>query len=114
VCRGALSKYRNVKVRLDGYVFDSKKEADRYLQLLMREKVGEVSGLTVHPRFDLEVNEQRACRYVADFSYYVSRSDIKGRALVVEDVKSKATRTASYRIKKRLMKAVFGIEVVEI
>lgn len=112
VCGHGLSKHRNVKVKLDGYTFDSKKEADRYLVLLMRQKMGEISGLEVHPRFKLEVDGGKVCSYCADFQYYVCHSDIKGAALVVEDVKG--IKTAIYKLKKRLMKAILGIQIREI
>ena len=108
-------KYRNEKVKLDGYTFDSLKERDRYLILLMRQKLGEISGLQVHPRFKLVVEGEKVCTYCADFQYYVCHSDIKGSALVVEDVKSRITsKLPSYRIKKKLMQALHGIEVREI
>ena len=112
VCGETLSKFRNVKVRMDGFAFDSKMEAARYLQLLMRQKNREISGLTVHPRFLLKVNDEKVCAYIADFQYWVCHSDIKGSCMVVEDVKGKKTR--DYVIKRKLMKAVLGIEVKEI
>jgi len=105
-------KYRNVRVKLNGYTFDSKKEANRYLQLLMRQRIGEISDLQVHPRFRLEVKGEKVCVYCADFQYYVCHSDIKGSALVVEDVKG--VKTAIYKLKKRLMKTILGVEIKEV
>ena len=105
------SKYHNVKVRLDGYLFDSIRERDRYLQLLMRQKMGEISGLTVHPRFPLVIKGEHVATYVGDFSYYIQHSDIKG-VFVVEDVKG--VKTAIYKLKKKLMKSVCGIKICEI
>jgi hypothetical protein len=107
-------KYRNVRVKLDGYSFDSLKERDRYLVLLMRQRIGEISGLQVHPRFRLEVRGEKLCSYVGDFQYYISHSDIKGSALVVEDVKSTPTKTRLYGLKKKLMKSLLGIEIREV
>jgi len=34
--------------------------------------------------------------------------------VVVEDVKSKATKTAVYQLKKKLVKALYGVEIVEV
>ena len=34
--------------------------------------------------------------------------------LMVEDVKSPATKTAVYRLKKKLVKALYGIEIIEV
>ena len=105
------SKYGNIKVKLDGITFDSLKERDRYLILLMRQKLGEISGLEVHPRFKLEVNGGKVCTYCADFQYFTCHSDIKGSTFVVEDVKG--VKTAVYKLKKRLMKALLNIEIRE-
>lgn len=106
------SKYRNRKVRLDGYVFDSKKESERYLQLCAMQRQGLIRELSVHPRFQISVNNEPVCSYQADFSYLKVKNGEKFD-FVVEDVKSKATKTDVYRLKKKLMKAVLGIEVKE-
>ena len=50
----------------------------------------------------------RALRYRADFSYR------ENGALVVEDVKSSATRTRTYLDKRKLMREIHGIEVREV
>jgi len=112
VCGETLSKFRNVKVRMDGITFDSKKEVGRFLQLLMMQKNGEISGLTVHPRFRLKVNDEKVCVYVGDFQYWMCNDAIKGSCMVVEDVKGKRTR--EYVLKRKLMKATLGIEIQEI
>lgn len=105
-------KYLNKKVRLDGYVFDSKKECERYLQLFAMQKQGLIRELSVHPKFQINVNNQPVCTYQADFSYLMAKNGDKFD-FVVEDVKSKATKTDLYRLKKKLMRAVLGIEVKE-
>lgn len=102
-------KYRNQRVKLDSFTFDSIKEKDRYLVLLMRQKRGEISELVVHPKFPLIVNGEKAGTYIGDFSYR------KNGEFVVEDVKSKPTaRLPAYRIKKKLMRSLLGIEIREI
>lgn len=53
--------------------------------------------------------ECRAIRYRADFTY----RERDGR-LVVEDVKSKPTRTREYLIKRKLMKERRGIDITEV
>ena len=52
----------------------------------------------------------RVATYIADFSYY----DVETRSVVVEDVKSKATRTALYRLKKKLIEAQHDITITEV
>lgn len=101
------SKYRNVKVRSDGYAFDSKAEYRRYEELVLLERAGEITQLGVHPRYALEVLGEKICVYEADFSY----QDRVG-ALHVEDVKG--VRTREFILKKNLMRAIHGIEVIEI
>ena len=40
-----MSKYHSVKTVVNGIVFDSKKEAKRYYELLLLEKAGEIHDL---------------------------------------------------------------------
>lgn len=102
------SKYRNQKVEVDGIVFDSKREANRYLELKLLEKAGEISNLECQPKFDLVVNGMKVCTYYGDFRY----KDERICKPVVEDVKG--VRTHEYIIKKKLLKAIFDIDVVEV
>lgn len=104
------SKFNNVKTEVDGLRFDSKKEAQRYVQLRLRERIGEIVSLEIQPRFRLEVNGQKVCEYRADFRY---TEQATGR-VVVEDVKGGPTATPVYRLKKKLVKALHGIEVTEV
>lgn len=94
------SKYRNQKTR----GFHSKKEADRYDELVMMQKCGKISELSyqipflLQPGFrDKEGVYHRPINYIADFVY------IQDGKEVCEDVKSKATMTQVYRIKKKLL-----------
>ena len=111
------SKYNNRKVELDGFAFDSQKEARRYTELKLLVRVGEISELELQKSFVLAEsvkfnNEPRAkpdIRYVADFAY------MENGVMIVEDVKSKATKSLPvYRMKKHLMMSVHGIEIQEI
>ena len=106
VCGHGLSKYRNVKIRLDGFVFDSRKEATRYEELRLAQKAGKIEDLRVHPRYLILVNNMKICTYEADFEY----TDRK--AIIVEDTKGIKTRI--YAIKKKLMLAVKGISIQEV
>ena len=102
-------KYKNVKTILDGISFDSRKESARYADLKLLQKAGEISDLTLQPKFDIVINGVKVCSYVADFSY--TENGVK----VVEDVKSEVTRKLpTYRLKNKLMRAVHGIAIREI
>ncbi|MEG0250274.1 MAG: DUF1064 domain-containing protein [Peptostreptococcus sp.] len=95
------SKYRAKKMELDGILFDSKKEAQRYSELKMLEKGSIIKDLELQPRFLLQdkfVYQGKTIRkieYIADFKYI----DEKGNT-VVEDVKG--LKTDVYNIKKKL------------
>jgi hypothetical protein len=97
-------------VVVDGIKFDSKKEANRYRELRLMVDAGVISDLELQPVFELVPKQdgERAVKYVADFQY---RS---GSETVVEDVKSPATKTPVYRIKRKLMLFVHGIRVREV
>ena len=103
------NKYRNIKTTVDGFTFDSKKEAHRYTQLLWLKNIGAIGNLTLQPRFPLVVEGEKICSYVADFAY----DDVEG-ITHVEDVKSPATRTPVYKLKIKLMHAIHGIVVEEV
>lgn len=109
-------KYHNKKTVYDGIKFDSKKEATRYCELKQLERAGVIKELRLQPRYILqekyEINgrKERAITYIADFEYY----DNEKQKIVVEDVKSPATKTQVYRIKKKLFEKRYNIEVTEI
>lgn len=105
----SFKKYKNIPQLVNGFNFDSKKEAKRYLELLMLEKAGEIFDLELQPKFDLMVNGVKVGFYKADFQYV----DKKSGKRVVEDVKSKATITPVYRLKKKIM-ATLGINIQEV
>ncbi|CAB4122694.1 Protein of unknown function DUF1064 [uncultured Caudovirales phage] len=102
------NKFRAVRTDYAGLTFDSKAEARRYAALLILVRAGRVRDLVVKPKFELRVNGAKVGSYIADFSYYEDDN------LVVEDVKSKPTRTPVYRLKAKLMMAIHGIEILEV
>ena len=105
------NKYKARKTEIDGILFDSKREAARYQELRLLVRAGLICELESQKKFDLIVNDQKVCSYYADFMYY----DKEKECWIVEDVKGgKATQTPVYRLKKKLMKAVLGIEIVEV
>lgn len=96
-------KYRNRKVECLGKKFDSILEKNRYLFLLDKQKQGKINSLETQVRFKIEVNCQKICAYVADFTYKICDK------LIVEDTKGFITDI--FRIKSKLIKAVYGIEI---
>lgn len=113
-------KYHNQPTKVQGIRFDSKKEARRYTELMALQRAGKIRGLKLQPQFTLQesyITESgervRAIRYVADFAYERAMGDARW-VPVVEDVKSRATRTAQYEIKKKLLRERTGIEITEV
>lgn len=99
------SKFRNVKSVYQGITFDSKKEMNRWIELNQLQKEKKIWNLERQVVFPLFVNKSLICNYIADFVY-----DIKDR-YVVEDVKG--MKLPIYNIKKRLMKAILEITILE-
>lgn len=121
--------------------FDSQKEARRFDELVLLERAGKIRELKLQVDFTLQEaytapatgNRVRAIRYKADFTYLERVRDDFGAEiatsangllamtnqdgawrLVVEDVKSEATRTRVYEIKKKLLMEKFGLAIREV
>lgn len=103
-----MSKYHNVKTIIEGIKFDSKKEAARYKELCLLFRAGEIKDLECQPKYPIKINGQKICSYIADFRY---RNKGKGE-WIIEDVKG--FKTAIYRLKKKLVFALYGVEVNEV
>ena len=118
-----MTNYHNKKVIYNGVTFDSKKEAQRYGELLLLEKAGAITGLQRQVKFILipaqrEANIigkrgvkpgkliERECSYIADFVYQ------ENGETVVED--TKGIRTKEYIIKRKLMLWMHGIRIKEV
>ena len=120
------SKYGNKKARHDGIIFDSRRERNRYIILSALQRAGEISDLRMQVTYELlpaiyEMEEkqlktkvkmvqrcaQRAVHYIADFVY----KDKEGNE-VVED--TKGMRTKEYLLKKKMMRALLGIQIKEV
>lgn len=130
-------KYHNVKTQVAGIRFDSKKEARRYEYLCRCAQLGVIEDLRLQVDFTLQEayttlqgERIRAIRYKADFTYKVKSAgydhilqldmaDIEywrglyPGAVVIEDTKSRGTRTKEYKIKRKLM-AEKGYEIREV
>ena len=134
---GAANKYRNkpgVRVLANGkeFKFDSQKEARRFDELLLMRRVGKIKDLKIQPEFTLreaytdpEGFHIRPLKYRADFSYLEKLTLLRGGQgsdrptdeswrPVVEDVKSQATKTRVYEMKKQMMLEKFQIRVREV
>ena len=123
------SKYGNRKTVVDGIMFDSKKEANRFRELQLLEKAGKITALQRQVKYVLIPTQrefsneiykkgahqghfkpgkvlEKECSYIADFAY------IQDGAYVVED--TKGVRTEAYKIKRKLMLERYGIQIQEV
>ena len=119
-------KYNNHTITVMGKAFDSRREADRYVELCLLERQGHITNLECQKKFVLipaqreadTVNSkgkpvqgkviEREIAYFADFCYFDNRS----QRFVVED--TKGFRTEVYKIKKKLMLYFHGIRIKEV
>jgi hypothetical protein len=114
------NKYHAIPVHIDGVRFASKREAARFLELRLWQKAGQITDLECQPVFPLHVMElwrsgspiviTTIGKFTADFRYLHWGTG----EIVVEDVKSKATRTEAYRLRKKMAEAIHGITITEV
>ena len=96
------NKYNARKTVMFGHEFDSKREAEIYLDLLSRKQAGEVLRIGLQPQYTLlegftdnQGNRQKAITYTADF--FVTFAD--GHSEVIE---VKGMRTRDYLLRKKM------------
>lgn len=105
------NKYRNKPCTSGGEKYRSQKEKHRHQSLLLLERAGLISNLRREVSYILAEGvtirgkRKRSLRYIADFVYMQDGSE------VVED--AKGVRTEGYRIKRHLLKAIHGIDILE-
>lgn len=96
------NKYHAKKTEVDGIKFDSRAEANYYMDLKLLQKAGEIVRIELQPEYELippftyQGKKYRAIKYRADFL-----AEYEDGHIEVVDVKGKATRT--YQIKKKLL-----------
>ena len=97
-----MNKYRNKKVIVEDYVFDSIQESKRYKELKLLLRAGQISNLELQPHFLLQDSfmkngkTYRKIEYIADFVYY----DNKLKKTIVED--TKGIKTDVFKIKQKM------------
>ena len=99
------AKYGNRKTIVGSSVFRSKREAEAFTLLQAREHIGEIQQLRREVEYNLVVNGIHVCDYRADFTY------LENGRLVVAD--AKGHKTKDYILKRKLMHAVHGVQILE-
>jgi hypothetical protein len=101
-----MSKYLNIRTKVDGITFASKREAERYIVLRDKQASGKISSLKLQPKFILQEkfnyngNIISAITYIADFQYIDSYN-----ITMIEDVKG-GNSTQVYNLKKKLLLSI--------
>ncbi len=105
------NKFNAESMTIEGVRFASRKEAQRYQDLILRQHAGDIDSLLAHPAYELVVNGIRVGRYTADFYYVTSEGEA-----IVEDVKGgRATKTEAYSLRRRLFEAChYPLTVTEV
>lgn len=101
-------KYNAKSMKIDGHVFPSRREAQHYRELKLMERAGKIKDLQIQVPYNIEVNGIHITVYVADFVFY----NVETKRQIVADVKGFVTDV--FRLKKKLMRAVYGIEITEV
>lgn len=94
------AKYRSTKTWVDGFSFDSEKEARRYGELKLLHRAGEIKGFCVKPKFILTEGtgpNERCTIYEADFGVWYPDDHFE-----IEDTKGYATD--EFKLKLKMMK----------
>lgn len=116
------AKYSNQKIEVDGFIFDSKREARVYGELKLLKMSGEIKDFSRQVTFELvpaqyqivkggkkdkKVCVEKSVTYKADF--VVEHTD--GERTVID---VKGFKTPLYVIKRKLMRHVHGVAIKEI
>lgn len=105
------NKFGAKKTVYNGVTYDSKKEAHRRFHLDCLAKKGDIVKIEDQPVFDIVINDTKVCKYKADF-----RVTYKDGSVEVEDVKGlkKGAAYQIFRLKKKLVKAIYNVDIIEI
>lgn len=95
---------------VDGLVFDSKRESQRFVLLRNLARANLITDLSTQVEFPVKINNKHYCTYTADFAY----KDEDGNQ-IYEDVKSTGTaKDAAYRLRKKAAELYYGVKITAV
>ena len=97
------NKYHAIRTDVDGIKFASKGEAQHYIYLKGLENLGKIKNLELQTKFSIDLNGVHVCNYIADFEY----DDENGHHVV----DYKGCVTPVFRLKRKLIKALYGVDI---
>jgi hypothetical protein len=103
-----VNKYNAKKTIYNGITFDSKKEAEFAMYLDSEQQAGRIHGYNRQVPFEAIINGKKCFKYILDFEVLnkddtISHIDIKGMR--------KGQAYAMFRIKKKIIDALFNINI---
>lgn len=105
------NKYNNQKTIYNGFKYDSKKEAEhaKLLDLMQRAKdpAQRVISIKRQVPYVININGVKICTYYADFLVQYGNGKRE-----VQDVKG--YKTDVYKLKKKLVEAIYKVKIIEI
>ena len=114
-------KYHNIPTKINDVKFPSQHEGERYVELMLLLEVGKIRDLRLQVNFTLqegyttpEGKRIRPIVYKADFVYHRDSPVTGADERIVEDAKSKPTKTKTYLMKKKMLQDKYGIEITEV
>ncbi len=112
------NKFGAQRITVDGIKFDSKREANRWLELRNLERAGQITDLRRQVVVELQGRDGplltrtgRKMRITVDFAYVDLRNEATAGLTIYEDAKGKPTRDYEVR---RAVAAAQGVEVHEV
>ena len=105
------NKFGAKKTEYNGRIFDSSKEAKRAWEIDCMIRAGEILKVEYQPKYEIVVNGKKIGNYFADFLVTYPDGHTE-----VEDVKGlrKGSAYAVFRLKKKLVEALYGVKIIEI
>lgn len=106
------SKYRNKSIEIDGIKFHSTKEGKYYSDLKTKKSLGEIKDFKMQVCYEIKINDIHIANYFLDFLVeYLDNTydyiDVKGK----DKVSNKWIKTDVFKLKKKLVEAIYGINI---
>ena len=95
-----MNKYRNKKIIVDDYIFDSIQESRRYKELKLLLRTGQIQDLELQPHFLLQESFKKNGKTYRKIEYIADFKCIENGKTIVEDVKG--LQTDVFKIKHKL------------
>lgn len=104
------NKFGNQKTEYNGFMYDSKHEADYAYQLDMRLYAKDIKSWTKQYPIQVTVNGKKICKYYCDFVI----TNLDGSLEYIDCKSSYTAKNQVYKLKKALVEATHCIKIIEV